>query len=141
MRVNPGHRSSARTLHQLARHHLFFDLDPRQRRSLAPVQAVLERAVARLARHGGGQAAQAACEREALRLTGLESTAGFNRDERVAWARWAPIVASLPGLGRWPAAERRALAEVVRAKAARRETDFLLRVAAQPRLVAALGLS
>jgi len=138
MRANPAHRSSARTLRQLAQHHLFFDLDPRQRRGLAPTQAVLERAVARLARRGGGQAAQAACEREALRLTGLDSTAGFNRDERVAWARWAPIVASLPGLGRWPAAERRALAEVVRAKAARRETDFLLRLAAQPRLARAL---
>ena len=60
-----------------------------------------------------------------LREFGLRSLLGWNVAEREAWARWSPLLAALPGFTRWSGRERRALVPVVRAKAARRELDFL----------------
>jgi hypothetical protein len=138
MRLNPRHRSSARTLGKLAGSHLFFDFDATVRRGLPPLNAAYERAVAWLARRGGGEDALASAERSALAVTGLKSLAGFTRDERLAWRRWAPLIASLPGVSRWRPAQRRELAEIVRAKAGRQELPFLVRFAAHPRLSKAL---
>jgi len=45
--------------------------------------------------------------------------------ERQAFERWAPLALLLPGVRRWSAAERRALAGVMRAKGGRRESDFV----------------
>jgi len=59
---------------------------------------------------------------------------GFSRDERLIWRRWAPLLASLPRIARWPAAQRAALVALVRAKAGRSERDFLVRFAAHDRL-------
>lgn len=139
MRARPSHRSPARTLRALARHHVFFDIEPRRCIGLPDTQASLRRAVAVLARLGGGGEAVATLERRALALTGLDSLAGFSREQRRMWSRWAPLVASLPGLARWSPAERRAVADVVRAKAAQRETEYLARLAAHPRLLRALS--
>jgi hypothetical protein len=137
-RINPRHRSSARTLGKLAESHLFFDLDAEARRGLPPLASAYERAVAWLARRGGGEDALAAAERSALAVTGLGSLANFSRDERLAWRRWAPLIASLSGVSRWRPAQRRELAEIVRAKAGRQELPFLVRFAAHPRLAKAL---
>jgi hypothetical protein len=139
MRLRPAHRSAPRVLRALARHHVFYDLRPGRRGDLPQAQAALSRAVAALARHGGGEQAVAALERRALAVTGLDSLEGFDREERRMWSRWAPLIASLPGAARWAGAERRALAGVVRAKAARRETDYVARLLAHPRLLRALG--
>jgi hypothetical protein len=138
MRINPRHRSSERTLRKLADSHLFFDFDASAARGLAPVNAACGRAVAWLGRRGGGADALDAASRAALALTGLRSLAGFSRDERLAWRRWAPLVASLPGASRWPPAQRRELAEIVRAKGGGQELPFLLRFAAHPRLAKAV---
>ena len=45
--------------------------------------------------------------------------------ERVAWARWAPLVSVLPGVAEWTRDDRRALAEVIRAKGGRHESDYV----------------
>ncbi|MDX1377049.1 MAG: hypothetical protein R3357_15895, partial [Burkholderiales bacterium] len=63
---------------------------------------------------------------------------GWRAAEKLAWRRWAPLIVSLPGLARWPRAERRALVDIVRAKAARSELDYLERLNAHPRLARAL---
>jgi hypothetical protein len=138
MRSNPRHRSTQRTLRRLAESHLFFDFDATAARGLAPVDAACERAVAWLGRRGGGRDAMQAASRAALDLTGRKSLAGLTRDERLAWQRWAPLIASLPGVSRWTPAQRRELAEIVRAKAGRQELPYLLRFAAHPRLSKAL---
>jgi hypothetical protein len=137
-RVNPLHRSSARTLRALAEHHLYFDLDPARPRGLPPVQDALSRAVRWLARHGGGAAAERRADEAARAVTGLRSLRGLDAGERLAWRRWAPLVASLPGVTRWSAAERRELAAIVRAKGHRQELEFLLRFAAHPKLARVL---
>lgn len=136
-RLHPRHRSSWRTLRALGSHHLFFDLGPGPSRGLAPVEPVLARAGAWLARRGGGTEAEAAADEAARRLTGLRSLAGFTRGERLAWRRWAPVIASWPGISRWSAAERRGLLGVVRAKGGAPEVEYLLRLAAHPRLARA----
>jgi len=138
-RLNPRHRSSSRALRALARHHLFFDLDPGPSRGLAPVEAVLARSSAWLARRGGGSGAEDAADEAARRIVGLRSLAALSRGERLAWRRWAPLIASWPGVTRWPQGERRALLDIVRAKGTAPEVEYLLRVAAHPRLAKALG--
>jgi hypothetical protein len=137
--ANPRQRSSSRTLRELARHPLFFDLGPGRCRGPAPTEAVLARASAWLARRGGGAEAEEAADAAARRLTGLDSVASFSPEERLAWRRWAPLIASWPGLARWRPAERRALVDVVRAKGGSPEVEYLLRVAAHPRLSRALS--
>jgi hypothetical protein len=68
---------------------------------------------------------------ERLRLRSLR---GFSRDERLWWRRWSPLVCALPGIERFDARERRALADVIRAKGGRRESDFVGKFDAHPRL-------
>lgn len=137
-RANPLHRSSEATLLKLAGWHLYFELDGGRSHGLPPIQDVLRRGILALAAGGGGKEAEQACEQAAFRLTGLESLDGFTAAERLAWRRWAPIVASTPGVSRWSIAERRALAGIVRAKAARRETAFVEQFASHPKLARAL---
>ena len=140
MRSNARHRSSPATLRWLAAWHVFFDLDPSRPLGLPPIAAQGARAAAALARFGAVDR-DAALDRagvELLRLTGLRALTGFTPDERAAWRRWSPLVLSLPGVSRWPTADRRALARVVRAKGGRRESEFAARVDALPRLARAL---
>jgi hypothetical protein len=68
-----------------------------------------------------------ACAREAARLLGVASFAGWSAGERLAWERWSPLVLAIDDAERWPAADRRALVGVIRAKGGRRESDFVRR--------------
>ncbi len=43
----------------------------------------------------------------------------------LAWKRWGPLILILPGIERWPAADKRALAAVVRSKGGPRESEYL----------------
>jgi hypothetical protein len=61
---------------------------------------------------------------QAAELLGVRDWKRLPPGERLAWERWSPLVLILPGIERWSAAERRALAEVVRAKGGRRESEF-----------------
>ena len=62
----------------------------------------------------------------------------FSAAERAAWRQWSPLMISIPGASRWPGKDRRALAEVVRAKAGPREAEFQRRLLAHSRLCKAL---
>lgn len=133
-RARPGYRSPPATLRQLARVHLYYAPQAEAPRRLPPIAAALERATARLAAAGGGPGAQTYCESHARRLTGLRSTAGFTRGERLLWRRWAPMLAAASPIARWSAADRRALVALVRAKGGRDEREFLVAFAAHARL-------
>jgi hypothetical protein len=65
--------------------------------------------------------------REAARLLGVRSQRGWSAAEKLAWRRWSPLVVLLPGVARWSAANRRAIAQAVRAKGGRSEADFVAR--------------
>ena len=142
IRRRPAHRSSPETLRTLAEHNLYYFLgEPRQEVIGADFLPNVGLRVSEYlaARFGSDrEAAERTCEREAMRIAGLRSLRGFEPGERLAWRRWAPLVCMLPGAARWPAADRRALVGVVRAKGGRRESDFVRRFDAHRRLRAAL---
>jgi hypothetical protein len=122
MRRRPAHRSSRGTLTRLADHNLYYFMG-RPRRDVIGEVSLMDIGLAAtdfLAKHGRGDHARAAARR-----FGLRSLAGWPRDERVAWERWAPLLLLAEGVERWSAAERRAAVEVVRAKGGRRESDFV----------------
>ena len=136
LKADQSHRSERAVLRRLAGWHVFFDLDASRPAGLLPVASVGAAIARHLAQRAGADRERAVrqCAREAMALLGLRSLQGFTADERVAWMRWAPLVASLHGLQGWSAAEKRALVRVVRAKGGRRESDFVELFAAHPRL-------
>jgi hypothetical protein len=75
---------------------------------------------------------------EAGELLGMRQWRRLPDGERDAWRRWGPLVAVLPGVAQWGAADRRALADVIRAKGGRRESDFVRLLDAHAPLRAAI---
>jgi hypothetical protein len=78
------------------------------------------------------------CRDKARRKLGLRDFRGWSREETLIFDRWAPLLLILPGVSRWPASDRRALLEVVRAKGGRRESDYVRLFDAHLRLRGAL---
>jgi hypothetical protein len=136
-RRDPRHRSSLATLRRLAEHHMFFEFDPTRTTPLPDLAGVGLRIAQRLAQLAGadreralelaGQAAQHRC--------GLSSLAGFTPAERSAWRSFGPLVLAIPRWSNWSRAERRALVELIRAKAGSGERGYALRLAAHGKLL------
>jgi hypothetical protein len=147
IRRDPSHRTSRGTLERLVRDRLYLSLGPARRGAIveAPRLDRIGLAVtAYLARRFGTDRARAerVCADEAAALLGVANWTRLPAGERTAWARWAPLVAVLPGVGDWSAGQRRALADVVRAKGGRYESDYVKKFDAHARLrqaVAALS--
>ncbi|HEX6018227.1 MAG TPA: hypothetical protein VFZ28_09010, partial [Burkholderiaceae bacterium] len=136
----PGHRTSPAVLRQLARRHLFFDLDPAAPRPLVTLAAVGDAVGAALTARAGSDRERGVDEAaaELLRLCGATSPRALpNAAAREALRRLAPLVLLLAPQ-RWQPTERRALLELARVKAARSERDFVAAWQAHPRLDAAL---
>ncbi len=140
MRSRPDHRSSASTLRRLAAYHLFFDADPGRVRPLPDTLRVAREMTAQLAAMGDTDRRGAVdrCSARATERAGLRSLDGFTKDERRAWREWSPVVATLRGLSTWSARDRADLVAVIRAKAGRRESDYVRQFDAHPRLAAAI---
>ncbi|MEZ4439000.1 MAG: hypothetical protein R3B72_07915 [Polyangiaceae bacterium] len=123
--ADPKHRSSRAVLEALARDPLFFHLGrarddvaglvPLSRFSLVVTEELREAGVDR---EGGLRQAVVEARRR------LGSRRALDEDEARALERWSPLLAALPGLERWPAADRRAVLDVVAAKGGRREEVF-----------------
>ena len=108
------------------------------RASVPPDAAELAEAASRwLVDHGAGDAARAA--RHALTI--VERRLGLRAPKepavRSVWLAWAPVLAQVRSLGRWPAGDRGRLASVLRAKALD-EFAFQARLVRFPRLCDAL---
>jgi hypothetical protein len=118
----PTHRSSRTTLAKLAAHNMFYFVGPPRGDVMGeiPLGRIGLAVSGFLAKNGGLD-----CAREAARRFGLKSLAGWSRSERVAWARWAPLLLLAEGVESWLPAERRAAVAVVRAKGGRRESDYV----------------
>jgi hypothetical protein len=141
-RRDPRHRSSRATLERLAAHNVYLQAGRRRddvlgALSLATVGLRITESLA--ARFGSRrEQAEAACAREAMARLGVRSLARLSEGERLAWRRYAPLVAILPGLDRWTRDERRALAALIRAKGGPDEVDFVRRFDAHRALRAAV---
>jgi hypothetical protein len=138
-----GYRSSAATLRRLARHNVFFEAGPPRHDVIGvmPIDklglAVTDLVVKRYA--GDRDVAASAC---AIEVAGWLGVPGWRRwpvSEREAFERLAPLVRLLPEVKRWPATDRRALAQVLRAKGGRRESDFVAAFDGHVRLRAAFA--
>jgi len=138
MKADPRHRSDAATLGRLASAHLHFSPGAPSATTLgelSPGETGLR--VARLLAERWGSDRERGlreCSREGARRLRLRSLAGWSAGERLWWRRWSPLLALLPEIERWNAAERRAAVEVIRAKGGVRESDFVRALAAHRRL-------
>lgn len=124
-----GRRTTPGTLRRLAKHNLYFHLGAEREDVIGLVQLpnVGLKVTDALARRFGPDRERAAREtlREAQALLGAPSLGRFAPGERLAFARWAPLVTILPGISRWSEAARTSLVEVIRAKGGTRESDFV----------------
>ncbi|MBK7874632.1 MAG: hypothetical protein IPJ77_02600 [Planctomycetes bacterium] len=135
---DPAHRSSLAVLRRLVRHDVFWSAGAPREDVLGrfPSHRLGSAVSALLAREYGAERERGVDElavRNARRL-GVRSFAGWTDGERLAWLRWAPLLALVPDLPRWSASERAALVRVVRAKGGRRESDFVRAFDAHARL-------
>lgn len=142
IRARPGYRSSVATLRQLSEENVYYHLgaprnDVMGTLSIGAIGLAVTRYLAR--RFGSDRAhALSACAKDAAKICGVRSQRGWTAGERLAFARWSPLILALPGVRRWTRSERSALAEVARAKGGRRESDYVARLDAHRRLRAAL---
>lgn len=131
MKRDPAHRSSPEALAALAREYVFFYLGKRRADVAGKVNlgAIALATSSYVAKRFGADRARAAatCSAEAAALLGVDPRR-LRAAERLAWERWAPLCTALPGVQRFSAEEKRALGELVIAKAARREEDFAARL-------------
>jgi hypothetical protein len=139
----PGYRTSRKTLERLVRDRLYWSPSPVPRGALVEalrldrIGLAVSRAMA--ARFGADrERASEVCSDEAADVLGVANWRRLAPGERVAWARWAPLLSILPGLAEWPGADRHALADVVRAKGGRYESDYVRKFDAHARLRAAV---
>lgn len=135
---DPGHRSSRAVLERLVAHDVFWSAGALRRDVLGrfPAHVLGRKASALLARRFGAERERgvAALAGENAHALGVRSFAGWSAGERLAWERWAPLVALLDGVERWNARDRAALVGVVRAKGGRREAEFVRAFDAHRRL-------
>ena len=142
VRQRAGYRTNEETLRELVRANLFLQTGPPRRDVIGaiPVDAI-GGAVTKLvvSRFGSDRelATEALADEAAYRLGGV-AWRRLPAGARLFWARWAPIGALLPEIDGWSAADKRALVEIIKAKGGRRESDFVARFDAHPRLGAAL---
>ena len=142
MKRRPGHRSKPAVLKRLVEGNVYYDMAVPREDIIGrlPLAEVGLKVSAYLSRRFGSQRRMAGpvCTREARARLGETARMPRERDQKLAWERWAPLVLILPGVDRWTCAEKRALAAVIGAKGGRRESDFVAMFDAHPKLRAAL---
>jgi hypothetical protein len=145
--VDPAHRTPASVLRRLATHNLLYEVEGRGSRvegSAGPwdrfhVRNIAFAVVVRMVRKFGGDAARirSAAEARVASLLGI-APRRLTGPALHAFANWALVLDSIPDLARWPKADRRAAAEIVRAKAGRSESRYLRLLLRHARLRAAI---
>lgn len=138
----PSARSSRRMLRRLARSNVILNLDrsrsetPRSISLTAVGLAVTRMVEDRFA--GDRQRAERVCSRELAGILGIAGLGRWPEEERAAFRRLSPLGVLLPGLREWSAADRGALARILRSKGSAQEADYARRVMRHVRLRSAL---
>lgn len=142
MAKRPSYRTPIATLARLAEANVYWS--PTRLRpdviGVLPLANVGLAVTDHIARHFGAdrERGERVCADEAAAQLGVRGSRDWSPGERLAWLRWGPLLRILPGIATWSPAEHRALVAVVRAKGGRRESDFVRRFDAHPKLRAAL---
>jgi len=138
-----GYRTGPGTLRTLVSANLFLQLGPPRRDVLGavPTGAIGLAVTDYLTSRFGADRERATEElsAEAAARLGIDNWRRWPAGERLFWERWAPLVALLTAVDDWSTAEKRDLAAVIRAKGGRRESEYVARFDAHPRLGAALA--
>ncbi len=142
VRRRPGYRTSPAILRRLVAANMFFSAGaPREDVLGALDTGRIALAVTDLiaTRFGSDrEAAAGTLADEAASLLGVSEWRRLPRGSRLWWERWAPVVALMP-VHAWSEPERSALRDVILAKGGRRESDYVTRFDAHPKLGAALA--
>ncbi|GAB4141778.1 MAG: hypothetical protein Fur0037_08710 [Planctomycetota bacterium] len=137
-----GYRSSIATLRKLAAHNVYWSSGrPRDDViGIFPLSAIGLAATDYLASRFGADRERGLqrCSREAARLLGCAGWRRWDAGERLWFERWSPLVLALPGVEGWPARDRALLADVIRKKGGRRESDYARALDSHRRLRRAL---
>lgn len=133
-----GYRSSRKTLEKLSRAGMFLGLDNDGEPSVHDFET------RRVTLKAGALCAQTGSEKlmaDLADMIGAKHWQAWDGPDRLALERLAPVLALIPDLHRWPSGERRAILNLIRAKAGRSEADYLRQLSSLPRLRAViLGL-
>jgi hypothetical protein len=125
---NPSYRSPLPVLRRLAEAEMYLTLpggsrEPEKRLRASQVSAVVTRQIAR--EFGGDRrAVLSQAVARVSRTLGVPRWRTWSEDERRAFERLSPVVALIPNLERWPAAERRHLTRILRAKGGGSEGSY-----------------
>jgi len=130
---NPSYRSSARSLREMARHHLFFSLDPARDAHLPRTTGLLAAAAREVRRFPQRDAAERAAAASKAARAWL-GAGRLRRDAARMISHWAGLVLALARHGRWSRAERKSLLRIVVAKAGPSEREYLRRLQRHQRL-------
>ena len=127
MKRNPRHRSTRDTLMQLSAAPMYYEAAPQPDDAVGHVDGISLAVSDYLAKRFGAERERGArlCAQEAAALLDCAGWTRWRPGERLAFRRWAPVVCALPGVSRWSPANRRAFAQVIRAKGGARESDFV----------------
>jgi hypothetical protein len=142
MKANPAHLTSKATLRKLSADTMVFETDGARAANWPRLADLGALAADLLAGMTGGdrEATLRECSRATLRRLGLKSLAEITTkgpDAQRAWDHWAPLVCLL-SLSRWNRQDRHALAEIILAKGAASEREFLTRFDDHEKLALAL---
>ena len=142
MKANPAHLTSKATLRKLSADTMVFETDGARAANWPRLADLGALAADLLAGMTGGdrEATLRECSRATLRRLGLKSLAEITTkgpDAQRAWDHWAPLVCLL-SLTRWNRQDRHALAEIILAKGAASEREFLKRFDDHEKLALAL---
>ena len=129
MKRKPRHRSSLSVLRRLVSDFLFLTLDEDRDDVMGRLDfANLGLRITDLlgSRFGSGrEQGERILAAEAADRLGVRSFRSWSSAERLAWGRWSPLVALLDNLDQWPAADRKDLVKLIRAKGGRQEVEYL----------------
>jgi len=136
------YRSPLPVLRRLARDEACLTLpggsrEPERRLRARDLAALVTRDVAQ--RHAGDrEAATRQAVGRVARVLGVGRLSRWTEAERRAFRQWAPVVALVPDLSRWPSPSRARLVAMIRAKGGRGEGRYVRRLLGQKRLARAL---
>ena len=138
--ANARYRSPPRTLRALARWHLFYSLDQRDKVQLPRIRGWLAAATDATRRYGQRTPAarREATVADAMARLGRQKPPGLTASQRMMLGRWAPLVLALTAQGRWNSVDRGRLLRLILAKAGRSERGFLQQLLRHTRLRALL---
>ena len=126
--TKPGYKTPARTLRQLAKAHVFYELPSAERGawdrfSTRNIGLRVDRVMAREYGGDSGRTRRTSTEKVA-RALGV-SVSQWSGIEQKAFENWALVLALIPDLARWTAEEKADVLRIIRAKASRDEMRYL----------------